>query len=67
MKLGILSDTHMILPLPEFKKWVDRHFRDVDKILHLGDFTEPGHCEISLGPERIDRRLWQHGSSRNPI
>jgi hypothetical protein len=40
MKLGILSDTHLITPLPEFKKCVDRHFRDVDKILHLGDFTD---------------------------
>ena len=42
MKLGVLSDTHLIAALPEFKKWVDRHFKDVDKILHLGDFTDPG-------------------------
>jgi putative phosphoesterase len=40
MKLGILSDTHLIAPHPKFKKWVDRHFKDVDKILHLGDFTD---------------------------
>ena len=40
MKLGILSDTHLIAPHPELKKWVDRHFKDVDKILHLGDFTD---------------------------
>lgn len=39
MKLGVLSDTHLIVPLPEFKKSIDHHFRDVDKILHLGDFT----------------------------
>jgi putative phosphoesterase len=39
MKLGILSDTHLIFALPEFKKSIDHHFRDVDKIVHLGDFT----------------------------
>lgn len=41
MKLGVLSDTHLIVPLPEFKKSIDHHFRDVEKILHLGDFTGP--------------------------
>ena len=40
MKLGVLSDTHLIAPFPGFKKSVDHHFRDVDKILHLGDFTD---------------------------
>ncbi len=45
MKLGVLSDTHLILPLPEFKKSIDHHFRDVEKILHLGDFTGPSIVE----------------------
>ncbi len=40
MKIGVLSDTHLIAPLPELKRLVERHFMDVDKIFHLGDFTD---------------------------
>ncbi len=39
MKIGVLSDTHLREPHAEFKKMVERHFKDVDKILHVGDFT----------------------------
>jgi len=40
MKIGVLSDTHLIAPLPELKRLVERHFMDVDQIFHLGDFTD---------------------------
>lgn len=40
MKIGVLSDTHLTEPHEEFKKVVESHFRDVDKIFHTGDFVE---------------------------
>ncbi len=40
MKIGVLSDTHLSEPLPEFKKAVEQHFKEVDKIIHAGDFVE---------------------------
>ncbi len=40
MKIGVLSDTHLTEPFPEFKKMVEFHFRDVEKILHAGDFVD---------------------------
>ncbi len=40
MKIGVLSDTHLKGPHPEFKKVIEFHFRDVEKILHAGDFVD---------------------------
>lgn len=40
MKIGVLSDTHLREPNPEFKKMIESHFKDVDKIFHTGDFVE---------------------------
>ena len=40
MKIGVLSDTHLKDPHPEFKKVIEFHFRDVEKILHAGDFVD---------------------------
>ncbi len=53
MKLGILSDTHLIAPLPEFKKSIDHYFRDVDKIIHLGDFTDIGIARYLSGKKEL--------------
>ena len=53
MKIGILSDTHLIAPLPEFKKSIDHHFRDVDKIIHLGDFTDIGIARYLSGKKEL--------------
>ena len=40
MKIGVLSDTHLKEPHPEFKKAIEYHFRDVEKIFHAGDFVD---------------------------
>jgi putative phosphoesterase len=38
MKIGVLSDTHLKEPHPEFRKMIEFHFKDVEKIFHAGDF-----------------------------
>jgi putative phosphoesterase len=40
MKIGVISDTHLREPHPEFKRMIESHFKDVEKILHAGDFVE---------------------------
>jgi putative phosphoesterase len=40
MKIGVLSDTHLREPHSEFKKLIELHFRDVDRIIHAGDFVD---------------------------
>lgn len=40
MKIGVLSDTHLSEPHPEFKKMIEFHFKEVEKIFHTGDFVE---------------------------
>jgi len=40
MKIGVISDTHLKEPPPEFKKVIEFHFKDVEKIFHAGDFIE---------------------------
>jgi hypothetical protein len=40
MKIGVISDTHLKEPHPEFKKAVEFHFKDVEKIFHAGDFVD---------------------------
>jgi hypothetical protein len=40
MKIGVISDTHLREPHSEFKKVFEFHFRDVEKILHAGDFVD---------------------------
>jgi putative phosphoesterase len=40
MKIGVLSDTHLSEPHSDFKKMVETHLKDVDKIFHVGDFVD---------------------------
>jgi uncharacterized protein len=40
MKIGVLSDTHLREPDSEFKKIIETHFEDVEKIFHAGDFVD---------------------------
>ena len=40
MKIGVISDTHLKEPYPEFKKGIEFHFKDVEKIFHAGDFVD---------------------------
>ena len=45
MKIGVLSDTHLKEPHPELKKMIESHFKDVEKILHAGDFVDRSVAE----------------------
>ena len=40
MKIGVISDTHLRDPHPEFRKMIEFHFKDVEKIFHTGDFVD---------------------------
>ena len=40
MQIGVISDTHLKEPHPEFKKLIEFHFKDVEKVFHLGDFVD---------------------------
>lgn len=38
MKIGVISDTHLLEPSEKLERIVRDHFSDVDMILHAGDF-----------------------------
>lgn len=40
MKIGVLSDTHLHNYSLELKRIVDKHFGDVDMVIHAGDIVE---------------------------
>lgn len=40
MKIGVISDTHLKELSPEFKKMIEFHFKDMEKIFHTGDFVD---------------------------
>lgn len=40
MKIGVISDTHLREPDSKFKKMIEIHFKDVEKIFHAGDFID---------------------------
>ncbi len=40
MKIGVISDTHLREPHPEFKKMIEFYFKDVEKVFHSGDFVD---------------------------
>jgi len=40
MKIGVISDTHLIEPSMELERIVLAHFNDADMILHAGDFVD---------------------------
>ncbi|WP_420796266.1 metallophosphoesterase [Clostridium botulinum] len=39
--MGVISDTHMDKHTSKIEKFIDKCFKDVDLIIHLGDFTSP--------------------------
>ncbi len=53
MKIGVLSDTHLKEPHSEFKKVIEFHFKDVEKILHAGDFVDWSVAEYLLSLKEI--------------
>jgi len=40
MKIGVISDTHLREPHPEFNRTIEFHFKHVEKIFHAGDFVD---------------------------
>ena len=42
MKIGVISDTHLMEPSAELERIALAHFDDVDTILHAGDFVGGG-------------------------
>jgi len=54
MKIGVISDTHLREPHSEFKKMIEFHFKDVEKIFHAGDFVDWSIVEyLSIQKELI--------------
>jgi putative phosphoesterase len=53
VKIGVLSDTHLNEPHPEFKKMIESHFREVDYILHAGDFVGWNMVEYLSGHKEL--------------
>jgi putative phosphoesterase len=53
MKIGVLSDTHLREPGPEFKRIIEAHFRDVEKIFHAGDFVDMAVAEYLSGQKDL--------------
>ncbi len=53
MKIGVLSDTHLSEPHPEFKKVIELYFRDVEKIFHAGDFVDMSVAEYLSGQKEL--------------
>jgi putative phosphoesterase len=39
MKIGVISDTHLLEPSEELERIVQDHFSDAEMILHAGDFV----------------------------
>jgi len=53
MKIGVLSDTHLSELSLEFKKMIEFHFGDVEKILHAGDFVDWSVAEYLSGLKEL--------------
>ena len=53
MKIGVLSDTHLSEPNLEFKRMIEFHFRDVEKIFHVGDFVDWSVAEYLSGLKEL--------------
>jgi putative phosphoesterase len=46
ISVGVISDTHLVTPDPPFKKMIEIYFKDVEKIIHAGDFVEISIAEF---------------------
>jgi putative phosphoesterase len=53
MKIGVISDTHLREAHPEFKKMIEFHFKDVEKIFHTGDFVDWSIAEYLSGLKEL--------------
>ncbi len=53
MKIGVISDTHLREPHPEFKRTIEFHFKEVEKIFHAGDFVDWSIAEYLTGLKEL--------------
>jgi putative phosphoesterase len=53
MRIGVISDTHLREPLPEFKKMIEFYFKDVEMIFHAGDFVDWSIAEYLSGLKEL--------------
>jgi putative phosphoesterase len=53
MKVGVLSDTHLKEPDPQFRRLVETHLADVDKIFHVGDFVDLSVAQYLSGLKEL--------------
>ena len=51
MKIGVISDTHLKNMPPDLGEHLDKHFKDVDMILHAGDVVESGVLDFFADKE----------------
>ncbi|MGB9629079.1 MAG: metallophosphoesterase family protein [Thermodesulfobacteriota bacterium] len=53
MKIGVISDTHLKEPHSEFRKMIEEHFKEVDRIIHAGDFIDLSIAEYLSGQKEL--------------
>jgi len=51
MKIGVVSDTHLLQPIQTLTELMSGPFQEAEIILHAGDITEPGVLESFGGKE----------------
>ena len=51
MKIGVLSDTHLNAPDPDFLQKVQQCFKDCEVIFHAGDLTDISVLQVFKGKE----------------
>jgi hypothetical protein len=49
MKIGVISDTHLSGYHQGLAEAIEKHFQDVDLVLHAGDVVEPQALEVFAG------------------
>lgn len=51
IRIGIISDTHLLAPTDDFKKLVDLCFHDTQMLIHAGDLIDPAILAAFAGKE----------------
>jgi len=49
MKIGVISDTHLSSYHQGLAEAIEKHFKDVDLVLHAGDVVEPQALDVFAG------------------
>ncbi len=51
MKIGVISDTHLRRVSEEFSQLIEKHFKEVDLVLHAGDLVEMEILDVFKGKD----------------